>query len=105
MSNWWNNEVAGPANNEVLLDSGAQFERSGAVVVMIHSTLPGTFEFQLRDTDNTTVLRKQKLSVVNGQADITINGAMVTLTEDQHLVVVSKQALTLGTVTVSIWMQ
>lgn len=101
---WWDAEVAGPANNEVIVDTGAQPYRYGSVVVFIHSTLPGTFEFQLRDTNGTTVLHKQKLSVVSGQVDVALNGVNVFLAEDQRLVIISKQALTLGTVSASIWM-
>lgn len=105
MADWWDNQVSGPANDAIIVDSGALAARSGQVVVCINSTLPGSFEFQHRDTNNSTVLHRQKVTIVTGQADISITGPLITVEENQHLVIVSKQALTLGTVGASIWMQ
>lgn len=103
---WAQDEVAGPANNEVIVDTGAMTSGSRAVTLMVHSTLPGTFEFQLVDTDGTTVLKKQKLSVVSGQADFALStNVTIDIAADQRLRIVAKQALTLGTVGASIWTQ
>lgn len=103
---WADDEVAGPANNAIIVDTGALTGGNKSVSFLVHSTLPGVFEFQHVDTDGTTVLHRQRVSVVSGQADFALTSSItITVAANQSLRIVSKQALTLGTVGASIWFQ
>ena len=106
MSFWFDNEVAGPGNNEVIVDTGPLSAASRSASIAIHSTLAGIFELQHIDANNSTILHKQKLSILSGQFDLSqAPDVKITMATDERLRIVSKQALTLGTVGASIWCQ
>lgn len=103
---WFDDEVASPSNGAVVVDTGPMGGGSRAVSFLVHSTLACTFEFQLVDTDGTTVLHKQKISIVSGQADFSLStNITIDMTTNQRLRIVTAQALALGTVSASIWTQ
>jgi len=106
VSYWFDNEVTSPSNGATIVDTGPLSAASRSVTIAIHSSLPGTFELQQVDDDNTTVLHRQKFSILSGQTDLSMApDVKVQMETDQRLRIVSKQALTLGVVSGSIWCQ
>jgi hypothetical protein len=100
---WYDGQVSGPSNGDVVADTGAQAAGNVTFAAAVHSTLPCTFEVQHVASDNTTVVHKQKLSVLSGNGTLNIAPIYATLGTNERLRVIAAQALPLGSVDASIF--
>lgn len=100
---WYDGQVTNPSNGQVIADTGQLAGSNYSFAAAVHASVACDFELQQVASDGTTVLNRQKLSVLTGQANILLPGITATLQTNERLRVVCASTLALGAVGASVF--
>lgn len=105
---WTDNVVSSPGANTVVVDTGSiVYGTSYTVAAVVYTSLAGSFRFQQIASDGTTVVHEQYVQVGAGQQVIfgLPAGVQISISDNERFRIITVGAITLGTVSGSIFVQ